>query len=62
MVAMDNIHVYLKYGKIASLTTNKKFIFQILLLVVVIVQFRTLYLNEPFAHRSGSTMGRAVTC
>ena len=40
MVAMGNIYVYLKYGKIASLTTEI-FIFPILLLLVVVVQFQT---------------------
>ena len=41
MVAMGNIYLYLKYGKIASLTTEI-FIFPILLLLlVVVVQFQT---------------------
>ena len=45
MVAISNIHVYLKYGK-NCITNNgditKKFIFPTLLLVVV--QFKSLYL------------------
>ena len=52
MVAMGNIHVYLKYGK--NCITNKgditkMFIFPILLLlviVVVVVQFKSLYLKN----------------
>ena len=58
MVAMGNVHVYLKYGK-NYITNNgditKKFIFPILLLVVIVVvvvvvvvvfQFRPLYLKN----------------
>ena len=46
MVAMGNIHLYLRYGKncITNNGDKTKFIFPIVLLVVVVVQFKSLYL------------------
>ena len=49
MVALGNIHVYLKYGKKLHHQQgrcNKKLVSPILLLVVVVVRFRTLYLKN----------------